>query len=139
MEVFTVRASTDRGTVTAWGAASTFAITDVQEYYVIGSHDNWCEFKPMSSVAGVLKANMTLGSFGQSEFQIVLNRDLSKRLSPSQKGAVLGPSAIAKASWMISGQPGSNWEIVLDLNASDKRSMVSYRILESSLSPLTDH
>jgi len=123
---FTVTANSPSAGLTTWGSETAFAISDHQSYYLIGSFDGWSGYTPMLSEDGVLRTNLNLGNIGEAAFQIVLNKDLEKRLSPSQKGALLGPSADAKSSWVIAGEPYSDWEIVLDLNASDKRSMVSF-------------
>jgi hypothetical protein len=123
---FSATARSPTGGTTTWGSESAFAITDRQSYYVIGSYDSWTNFVEMVPEDGVLKASITLGQYGEESFQIVLNKDLEKRLSPSQKGAVLGPTADAKTSWIINGEQYSEWEIVFDVNASDRCSMVSF-------------
>lgn len=130
---FTVSAACDSGAVMTWGSRIDFALTDSQRYYVIGSFDSWSGVKPMQMVDGLHKAVITLGEFGEENFQIVLNQDLQKRLHPSSKGALMGPdSADGQLSWAIVGEIGSQWEIVLDLGADDRKNIVKFSQLVTS-------
>jgi hypothetical protein len=129
---FTVSATSDSGAVASWGSPADFALTDAQRYYLIASCDSWSSFMPMESVDGIHKATVTLGHLGEESFQIVLNQDLQKRLHPSAKGALMGPDSSAdQLSWVISGDIGSVWEVVLDLSADDRRNTVKFSQIDT--------
>lgn len=128
---FTLACTGDSGEAT-WGSPAHFALTDSQRYYIIGSFDSYRGFKLMQNIEGLHRAIVTVGDLGEERFQIVLNRDPQKRLHPSHKGALMGPDSVDdQLSWVISGDVGSSWEIVLNLSAGDRRHLVTFSQLDT--------
>lgn len=112
--IYTVKAVSPSTGPQTWGGSSAFALTDQQSYQVVFSDG---QLMPMILTEGVFKATVAIGFTGHEDFQILLNEDIEKRIAPSQKGALLPPRADAMTTWAIDGEPGSEWDIVLDLTA----------------------
>jgi len=104
-------------------------------YFVAASFNGW-SLEPMSpdpNQPGVHRIIATVGMDRQEEFQIVVNADWKKTMYPLLPKAQLGQSFTQgpdgqghDKNWQITGYPGQNFCIVLNLNEEDGRRIVTW-------------
>jgi len=107
-------------------------------YYITGGFNNW-SFTPMTpdtdaNGAGVQKYRLAVGEAWEEAFQIVLDRDIMRSIHPVAPDAirsgeimVVGPDDNGQGkNWLIQGEDGMEAEIVLDLDAIDRRKVVTW-------------
>jgi len=107
-----------------------------RQYCVAGS---WAQggldlMRPDLETPGVYKCWITIGEGCREEFQILVDQDPGKRIYPAFAGAppghaiVRGPDAAGEGlHWEVFGRPGQQLELVLDLQAEDRRAAVTCR------------
>jgi len=104
-------------------------------YYIVGSFNGW-NFSPMlldEGIPGLYRMCLCIGDMSCEEFQVVIDEDWSRKLYPSvpnaESGGVFpqGPDDGGHGlNWLIFGKPGSEFVVVLDLNAEDRRQMITW-------------
>mmetsp|Transcript_115524 Transcript_115524/g.246873 ORF Transcript_115524/g.246873 Transcript_115524/m.246873 type:complete len:1348 (-) Transcript_115524:63-4106(-) len=109
-------------------------------YYMSGSFNNWT-FSPMiadsdDAGAAVHKYCMPISGHGQESFQIVLDKDRARTIYPVTPDAWISGSTIVFGpdekghgrNWVIHGEKGKEAEIVLNLDAHDRRKVVTWTL-----------
>jgi hypothetical protein len=115
---------------------------DWPAYFITGTMNEWrfSAMAPSPEVKGVFRCRMAIGSEGAEEFAIVMEKDWEKQLYPEVAQASQGEAMLCGPDgqgyglfWLIAGEVGDVFEVVLDLNAKDKFSMVTWSYAEQQL------
>nr|AQS99214.1 type I polyketide synthase [Gambierdiscus polynesiensis] len=142
-EVVAVHLVVLNGSMTVTTASRTKTMTwtsakdeDGSVYFVAGTWNAW---NPDAMVADtrtrdIHSYRLHLGSTGQEEFQIIAGKERDKRLYPHVQraqlgeGMLCGPDANDRPdwSWLIRGEPGQEFEVVLDFGISNSLWIVSW-------------
>lgn len=98
------------------------------------------EMKPVDTSLDVFVGKFIMSDRGFELFQVCFDEDLERAYYPEVEGHacgevfVLGPSAGQDKNFRVEGLPGVPFEIKLDLKATDRRRIVTWRpILEEGM------
>jgi len=142
-EVVTIQLRILDGEITVTTASETKGVKtwksteddDWSDYQIAGSWNHWAcaTMLPDKGSKGCYRHRFMMGPSGFEEFQIVVERDLSKRLYPHVEQAVVGEGILCGPDangegfhWAIRGEAGSEFDVLLDLNQTDRRWAVSW-------------
>merc|ERR1711988_1995778 len=109
------------------------AADDDDMWYVTGHFNDW-GMSPMKfeDKPGVFTYLLPFEGNYEEEFQIVCNGEWSRTLHPTEPSSLLGESIVLEPdgegeglNWQIRGEAFATYEIKLDLNAIDKRRIVT--------------
>jgi len=110
-----------------------------RKYHVYSQWSDW-GFTPMGlkDKANTFKAEMTMPEDGPQSFQIVIDENVHQAYHPELEFAdqlmspCQGPDGKGLGMcWSIDEEPGTRVEITLDLNASDRREVVTWKAVSS--------
>jgi hypothetical protein len=114
-------------------------------YFITGTMNNW-RFNAMVldlEAKGIFRCRLAIGAGGEVEFGIVMEKDWEKQLYPevaqaSQGEAMTcGPDGRGQGLfWLLTGDPGDVYEVILDSRAKDRYSMVTWERVELQVQAL---
>mmetsp|Transcript_38686 Transcript_38686/g.111798 ORF Transcript_38686/g.111798 Transcript_38686/m.111798 type:complete len:1194 (-) Transcript_38686:204-3785(-) len=109
---------------------------DWMRYYVVGSWNDWT-FGPMKRDVvqpHLHRMSVRIGAQGFEEFHIVIEKDWALQLYPDleksqlYEGELCGPDCDGHGfDWLMRGDVGAEYEIILDLHEKDRRRAVTWR------------
>lgn len=135
------------------------------EYHISGSWNNWGLLPMISTPSGsssprggssIYRHRVEIGDAGTEEFQVVVENEIDDPAKASEsdsgrvryyphvqraalgQGTLCGPDSRGHGlNWLLEGQPGSVFEVMLDLGQVDRKWAVSWAIIEDELPALT--
>lgn len=108
---------------------------EARAYYLAGSFNAWTlqGMQACDDAVGVHHAFISVGVEGYEDFQIIVDEDWTQRFYPGIPGAASGEALLAGPdlaangeSWRVLGNPGEEFEIILDLTQQDRRKIVQW-------------
>jgi len=104
------------------------------EYFILGSFNYWgySAMEADENDPGIYRGWLTIGELCYEEFQISLWQNCQRMLYPIFPNAVPGTALVCGPDehgyglhWEVAGAPGQMMEVTLNMNAEDKRSVVT--------------